>query len=404
MTLHPVDVTRHTRLARRARLGCLAAAAILLAAGAGSEAHKPITSPFTFNGDVLPIVEAKCAACHVRGGVAPMSLLTHADAVPWGESMRAELMAGHMPPWPVDSAASRFRNVQPLTARELNVLLTWASGGTPAGDAAGAATAAPASTDERRWPLGAPDLVLPMPAEIAIAGDVQEHVAEVTIPTGLLATRWLRAVDLLPGTPAIVRSATISIANGDVVSGSTGGGSAAPAQLLALWVPGDHPVPLDAGSGFALPGGASLRLRVRYRKTWENERDALTDRSSIGLYFADGPQAAVRALTLTVGTTTIAEPLRALAIHPDELLAHARVTVTATRPDGSKEELIAFRPRPGWARRYWFAQPIALPRGTRIDVGARVDEEELLPPGAPPGPAPANPSAVRMTLDVVPIT
>src|SRR5688572_30970431 len=75
-----------------------AAAAFVLFASAGGEAHKPITSPFTFNDDVLPIVQAKCGACHVAGGVAPMSLLTHGDTVPWGESIRAELMAGHMPP------------------------------------------------------------------------------------------------------------------------------------------------------------------------------------------------------------------------------------------------------------------------------------------------------------------
>src|SRR5687767_11931587 len=141
------------------RYAVAAAAAGLLLASARSDAHKPITSPFTFNDDVLPIVQAKCAACHVSGGVAPMSLLTHADAVPWGASMRAELMAGHMPPWPIDSPAARFRNVSALTARELNVLLTWASGGTPEGGQPATPIAAP---DARGWPLGTPDAVLTM--------------------------------------------------------------------------------------------------------------------------------------------------------------------------------------------------------------------------------------------------
>ncbi len=98
-----------------------------------TEAHKPITSPFTFSDDVLPIVKARCASCHSPAGVAPMSLLTHADAVPWGESIRVELMAGHMPPWGVESPAGRFRNPQQFSAREMNILLTWASGGTPPG-------------------------------------------------------------------------------------------------------------------------------------------------------------------------------------------------------------------------------------------------------------------------------
>ena len=34
-----------------------------------------------------------------------MSLLTHIDTVPWGESVRMELMSGHMPPWRVDTIA-----------------------------------------------------------------------------------------------------------------------------------------------------------------------------------------------------------------------------------------------------------------------------------------------------------
>ena len=358
------------------------AAAFVLFASAGGEAHKPITSPFTFNDDVLPIVQAKCGACHVTGGVAPMSLLTHAETVPWGESIRAELMAGHMPPWPVDSPPARFRNVLPLTARELNVLLTWASGGTPVGSTDRAPVPA---ASERRWPLGTPDLVLAMPAEVTIPADVQERVAEFTIPTGLRGVRFLRAVDLLPGTAAVVRSADVS----------------ADGQLLALWVPGDHPVPLDPGTAFRLADGADLTLRVRYRKTWEYERATLTDRSSIGLYFTEAPEVEVRALQLAIGSTTIAEAVRALAIYPQDDAAAARVSVTAIRPDRSREEMIAFRPRPGWARRYWFAQPMPLPRRTRVEVRAVFDEEALLPPGALPSSTPADPSRVRLTLDVV---
>src|SRR5215207_4555672 len=138
-----------------------AAAAWIVFASTPGEAHKPITSPYTFNDDVFPIVKEKCGSCHVSGGIAPMSLLTHAEAVPWGESLRAELMAGHMPPWPIDSPPTRYRNVQPLTARELNVLMTWASGGTPTGSAD---KSPPGATRDARWPLGTPDLVLPLPS------------------------------------------------------------------------------------------------------------------------------------------------------------------------------------------------------------------------------------------------
>ena len=362
--------------------------AVIALAPVRSDAHKPITSPYTFTEDVLPIVREKCGACHTAGGVAPMSLLTHADAVPWGESIRAELMAGHMPPWPVDGPSSRFRNVRGLTARELNVLLTWASGGTPPGNAVATA----ASPAERQWPLGAPDAVLSMPSSVTLPATAQERIEEIRLRTTFDRARLLRAVDLLPGTPAIVRSATVSV--------KATAGPANAQDTLALWVPGDPPVPLAAGAGFLLPAGADLIVRIRYLKTWEYEHQEMSDRSSVGLYFADEPAETVRAIGVQMGTTVIGEPVRALAVYPDSALAIAHVRAVATRPDGSREELIAFRPRPGWARRYWFAEPVVLPRGTRIEVTGTPDAA-LLPPGALPQP-PADLSTIRLTLDVVP--
>ena len=388
-----------------AAAGAIVIAVALALATASGEAHKPITSPYTFNDDVFPIIKDKCGACHAPHAVAPMSLLTHADAVPWGESMKAELMAGHMPPWTVAGAPGRFRNVQQLTARELNVLLTWASGGTPVGSADKAPTSAP---HQPRWPLGEPDLVLPL-EQVTLAADVQERVAEFTVRTGMTSDRWVRAADLLPGAAAIVRSATMAV---QAPGGRTAGES--PEGFLALWVPGDHPMLVDPGAGFRLPAGADLVVRVRYRKTWEYEREVVSDQSRIGLYLTDGPAADVRTMRLAPSerassagpgvvsfTSAMSESLQALAVYPDPLLANAAITMTAARPDGAREELIAFRPRAGWARRYWFLEPIALPAGTTIEVQATFEDGTMLPPGALP-PPPPDPSALRLFVDVIP--
>ena len=385
-------------------------AAFALGAPRG-EAHKPITSPFTFSEDVFPILRTQCGSCHVAGGVAPMSLLTHEQTVPWGESIRAELLAGHMPPWTVEGPRGRFHNAQALTARELNVLLTWVSGGTPAGDPGKAPLMV---TDEPEWRLGPPDLVRPLPAEHTLPADTQEETAEFTVALGTREPVWVRAVDLRPGTPAIVRGATIRLKG----AAPSQGGDAVPESVLAIWVPGDLPVALDGDAAFLLPAGAELAVSIHYRKTWEHERDAMTDRSTIGVYFAPGPAAELRALTLASDgsavsgrsgtgngpiafTRTVDRDLRALAIYPHEALAGARVTAVAVRPDGSREELIAFRPKSGWARRYWFAEPVSLPRGTTITVTAQPDNA-LLPPGALPPPVPFDPAAVRLTVNAVP--
>jgi hypothetical protein len=380
----------------RSIVAAVAVAAAVVVVAPRGEAHKPITSPFTFNEDVFPIVRDRCAACHVSGGVAPMSLLSHPDAVPWGESIRVELLSGHMPPWSVDSAPARFRNVQMLSAREMNVLLTWVSGGTPIGDPE--KPPLPPQPD-RGWPLGPPDLVLPVPEEVTLLPDMQEHVAEFTIPIPAGAPRALRAVDLMPGTPAIVRGAVVTAATTGAPGGTTPG--SLPERTLAVWVPGDHPVPLEEGTAFAIAADGRLTVRIHYRKTWEYERTTMKDRSSVGLYFAKEPAAGLRAIALTPEGTTTRERLRAVAIYPDPEFANGQVSVVATRPDASRQELIAFRPKAGWARRYWFAEPIVLPAGTRLDVRLDSGAEGFLPPGALPL-TPADPASARLILNVVP--
>lgn len=392
-----------TRASRSLRARGTMAIAIVAAGIAAwsirTEAHKPITSPFTFSDDVLPIVQTRCAECHSPGGVAPMSLLTHADAIPWAESIRVELMAGHMPPWRIESAATRFRNLAPFSAREMNVLLTWASGGTPQGNGGAEAVA----TSRPEWTLGEPDMAIPL-RSVTVGSDAQAQTEEFRIS---IPARLLRAVDLLPGTPSMVRRGTISIRPRSSDARPAG---LAPERLVALWLPGDHAVSLDPGMAFDVPDLAELIVRVDYRKTWQYERQALSDQSTIGLYFADPSAASVQVVrALNPGTTdspttfatTISEDVRAIALYAEPDLSGADVRVVAARPDGSSEELIAFRPRAEWPRRYFFREPITLPRGTRVQVTAAFDGDALLPPAAP-RPAPhQGPRAPSLALNVV---
>src|SRR5918912_2945845 len=101
----------------------LAAAGLALAAvafvGQRGEAHKPITSKYTYNDDVFPIVKERCSRCHVEHGVAPMSLMTYKDAFPWAESIRAELVAGHMPPWNAEDGYGALKHARTISAKEL---------------------------------------------------------------------------------------------------------------------------------------------------------------------------------------------------------------------------------------------------------------------------------------------
>jgi hypothetical protein len=195
----------------------------------------------------------------------------------------------------------------------------------------------------------------------------------------------------------------------------------APEQVLARWIPGQDPEPIGAGIAMRLPAGAQLGVRIHYKKTWQFEGKALTDRSTVGVYFAAGSAAQelltvpVTAVTLTAAngseqatfTQTIDRDVQVLALSPDQVPPNITLQVEAVRPDGSRAPVIRLNTRADWNRRYWFERPLALPRGTRIEVVATLKDPDLLSaafaaPTATP-PASANrPSSVRLSLNVIP--
>src|SRR5215469_13533382 len=53
----------------------------------------------TFNKDVLPILQKNCQGCHRPGEVAPMSLVSFAEARPWAKAIKTAVLARKMPPY-----------------------------------------------------------------------------------------------------------------------------------------------------------------------------------------------------------------------------------------------------------------------------------------------------------------
>ena len=190
-------------------LGLLISTLSMVLTGGVVHAHKAVTSNYTYNDDVFPILRDKCGACHRDGGAAPMSLLTYngdgGGAFAWAESMREMLTSQAMPPWYADPTGPAVKGGHALSARELDVLVTWASGGTPQGDMSHQLATIPSHI---AWPLGKPDIELPIPEAQLPAGEMEKNVA-VLLPTHFTDARWVKAADLLPGTPAMVRRATV---------------------------------------------------------------------------------------------------------------------------------------------------------------------------------------------------
>src|SRR5437868_11763145 len=108
-------------------------AAAVICGGTGALAHKTVVSPYTFHRDVLPIIQQRCAQCHFGGGIA-QTLLTYEAARAQSFRIVQAVASGRMPPSYADSGLAAIKEQHMITARELDVLLTWAAGGAPEGE------------------------------------------------------------------------------------------------------------------------------------------------------------------------------------------------------------------------------------------------------------------------------
>lgn len=375
----------------------------VIASVSSTRAHKPVTSKYTYTADLFPLFRDRCGACHQPEGVAPMSLLTYQDARPWAQSIKDEVINLRMPPRYAEAGFGSVRNGQGLTAREMDMIVEWANGGTPQGPRE---TSAASTVGAQVAPHSAtPDLTLSLP-EFTLAKDLMEDTRFFTLPTGLPADRFVRGLQIVPGAPAIVRSVLVSVDTSgraralDEASEGPGFTLAGVADLptrdvLAVWQPGqealipaDHDKKADSEEpvAFRLPARADLVVRVRYKKTFRQEGQEVTDRTTVGLWFTERPpRQAVERLLLAFPATggsgqhnpdgrlaeTVKKDVQVLAVVPDVPSKVDSLRVEAVRPDGSREPMLLLtRPSPEWPTRYWFQAPITLPKGSRIEVAA----------------------------------
>jgi len=330
-----------------------------------TDAHTPITSKYDYNRDVFPRLRDHCAVCHLPNGPAPMSLMTYSAAMPWAQSIRDELTAGRMPPWPVDPTSPPVKGGYPISSRDVDVIVVWASGGTPE---TYSEAKVPDVSFHPQWKLGPPDLKIPMDAEHIVASSAIEEVRDFSLPTNVTDTKWIKAADLMPGTASIVRDAVISIENGPV---------------LALWQPGGDTTAAPSGAAFQLAPGSKIHLQIHYKKHFDQEQNAVSDRSAIGLYFTDPPPSGRELQSFSIDPPQAAGDSRASATFAGNLPNAARIvalrpmldrayeflSVDAITPSGKDVPLLRLRgPRPQWLERYWLQEPVELAGGSKITV------------------------------------
>jgi hypothetical protein len=177
-----------------------------LATAADLTSTAPAGKPVTFAKDIAPILQAKCQECHRKGSMAPMSLVTYEETRPWAKSIRQRVITQQMPPWHIDKTVGvqQFKNDMSLSEEQIKQIVQWADAGAPLGDPKDM----PAP---KQWPvdnewkaakdLGQPDLVIKS-EPYTMAAHHQDVWWRPVSNVPLTEPRWVRAVEIRPGSPA----------------------------------------------------------------------------------------------------------------------------------------------------------------------------------------------------------
>lgn len=101
---------------------------------AGSlQAHDFISTKLTWSREVSRIVYKRCVSCHHEGGSA-FSLVTYAEARPWAQAIKDEVLSRRMPPWNAVKGFGEFKDEQGLTQEQIEIIADWVEGTAPEGD------------------------------------------------------------------------------------------------------------------------------------------------------------------------------------------------------------------------------------------------------------------------------
>lgn len=300
---------------------CVIAAVFLLGLPVAALPAGTADDPPTFAKDVAPILYEKCVGCHRPGEVAPMSLITYAEARPWAKAIRARVVRREMPPWHADPRYGTFRNDPTLAQREIDIIAKWVDAGAPKGNDA---DMPPAPKFASGWQGGEPDYVFeipetPVPAQGEIPNDY------IWIKNPFPEDRFAEKLELRPGNSAVVHHLRIDVvklpAGHSVVNGvllGPDGKKAVPPRggsdvinnedserhHLIAWVPGRTLEKFRPGTAKRIAGGDHY---IRFNTHYQPNGTATTDRSKLGVWWAKGP-VTHEVFTKGVGTSLPTEP------------------------------------------------------------------------------------------------
>jgi hypothetical protein len=328
----------------------------------------------TFAKDVAPIFYKNCVQCHRTGEIAPMSLMTYKEARPWARSIKEKVATREMPPWHADPHVGQFANDRRLSQKDVDTIVAWVDQGAKEGNPK---ELPPAPSFLDGWNIGKPDAVfqLPQPYTVPATGVVEYKY--FSVPTNFKEDMWVQAAEIRPGSRAVVHHIIVFAQSGHE------------RKLLVGYAPGEQPAVIPEGLARKIPAGANLVFQVHYTPNGTEAKD----QSYVGLIFAkQKPKAEIVTRPIMNAKFVIppGDPNHRVDssfivpddIHIQSLMPHMHYRgkdfeFRVTFPDGTSKTILSV-PRYdfAWQSYYILKEPVAAPKGSRIDCIAHFDNSE----------------------------
>jgi tetratricopeptide (TPR) repeat protein len=365
----------------------------------------------TFNRDIAPIIFRSCSTCHRPGEAAPFSLLNFSDTKKHARQMVDVTRSRTMPPWLPEPQKLKFADELRLSDAEINLIQRWLEQGEVEGDPADL-PAQPKFVEG--WRLGKPDVILTATRPLTLPPSGTDTYWNFIFPVPIQETNWVKAVEIRPGDKRYVHHANILIdregssRRRETEPGAGFGGMEIriesqvfdPDSHLLFWKPGTVPYVEPEGMALRLDKGTDLILNAHLQPSGKPE----VIQPSIGLYFTPHPATKLPMLLqlendgkldipagqkdfLVTDEFTLPIDVELLAIYPHAHYLGKDIQAFAALPDGTTQTLIHIPYwNLNWQAVYRYAEPLRLPKGTKVSLRYVYDNSDANPlnPNHPP--------------------
>ena len=327
----------------------------------------------TFHKDVEPIFQRACQECHRPGSIAPMSLTEFKDVRPWARSIQNRVARREMPPWYIEKnvGVQHFKYDRGLSDREISTITAWVDGGAIEGNPKDAPPPR-VFTDDDRWTIGKPDLIVSLPKDVTIPAVGPDWWPTYEIDLPLMEDRYIEAVETKPSRSGqrVTHHAATSVTAPD--------GEEFSLNEYAVGKNGDM---FAEGSGLKIKANSKISFSMHYHSIGEE----LTDRTSVAFKFYPKGYVPARKLlrtkagstymdldipaglvSRTDGYTTLSEPTVLLSFQPHMHNRGTRLCMEAIYPDQRVETISCAKFNFEWMVNYIYDEKEAplLPAGT----------------------------------------